>query len=190
MKWERLPRENTTLFSLHIGVGVPSAQLAPNKTVPSPSNVSQVLCQVSNGSLWPLPLVVLHWPSRSEMQIEHQLCFPEGSHKNKNKKALFIKATACFLCEVWNSVHLSLSFLSFGICILVSHYRNLLGNEDPGFSLNYPIFVKSHGSYFAFLKQFVYHLFFKSTMKLFCNMRLNLRLLGMCLYRTKDLSLL
>lgn len=25
-------------------------------------------------------------------------------------------------------------------------------------------------------------------MKLFCNMRLNLRLLGMCLYRTKDLS--
>lgn len=80
MKWERLPGENTALFSLPTGEGVPPAQLAPNRTTPSPSDVSEVLCQVANGSSWPLPLVVPHWPSRSETDIKDQLHFPEGSH--------------------------------------------------------------------------------------------------------------
>lgn len=79
MKWERLTGENTALFSLPTREGVPPAQLAPNKLPPNPLK-SEVLCQVANGFTWPLPLVVSHWPSRSEMDIKDQLHFPKGSH--------------------------------------------------------------------------------------------------------------
>lgn len=116
----------------------------------SSSEISGILCHVSNSCSWPLT-------SRGPSFWKRSNIFPEGSHKSK--KVYFKKQLLAFLGRYEANVYLTF-YLPMGILILVSHYNLWEMSEVPGFPHNYLIFVKFHGSYLLSLNSLCVIIYF------------------------------
>lgn len=152
-------------FPSPLGKWVLPVQLTQNKTIPYLWNLGHSLpcfqwLLVASTSRIPAFWLKQIWKGHSRSTSSFPWRTP---WIKKKKKVYFKKQLLAFLVRYKVTVYLSLT--GPWTSLFWFHLVIPWDNEVPGFPHNYLVFVPFHDNYFALLKQFLCHLFFKEYTK-------------------------